>query len=38
MATNMDALVLGQFVLDKSRQANAQRPPLNEYLADFALD
>ena len=38
MATNMDALVLGRFVLDKSQQTIAQRPPLNEYLADFALD
>ena len=38
MATNMDALVLEDFVLLKEEQANAKAHPIDEYLAQFSLD
>jgi carbamoyltransferase len=38
MATNMDALVLEDFVLLKEQQANAKEYPIDEYLAQFQLD
>jgi len=38
MATNMDALVLENFVLLKAEQPGARQYPLDDYLAQFALD
>lgn len=38
MATNMDALVLGDFLLLKEEQPNSQRHAIDEYLAQFDLD
>jgi carbamoyltransferase len=38
MATNMDALVLGDFVLLKDEQPDAKSYPVDEYLAQFQLD
>jgi hypothetical protein len=38
MATNMDALVMGSFVLHKSAQPNAKQHETDEYLAKFQLD
>ncbi|MBW3543784.1 MAG: hypothetical protein KY476_26345, partial [Planctomycetes bacterium] len=38
MATNMDALVLEQFVLLKDEQPNAEEHVIDEYLAQFQLD
>lgn len=38
MATNMDALVLEDFVLLKDEQPGAKQYPIDEYLAQFALD
>ena len=38
MATNMDVLVIGNFVLRKDEQPNAARRDLNEYLGKFELD
>jgi carbamoyltransferase len=38
MATDMDALVLEDFVLLKCEQATEQKPRVDEYLAQFALD
>ena len=38
MATNMDVLVLENFVLAKDRQPNAVAHPVDEYLAQFQLD
>ena len=38
MATNMDVLVLEDFVLVKTAQANAEKFETKEYLEQFALD
>ena len=38
MATNMDVLVLEDFVLLKEEQPNAEAHQRDEYLAQFALD
>jgi carbamoyltransferase len=38
MATNMDVLVLENFVLLKSEQPDGQEHPVDEYLAQFQLD
>ena len=38
MATNMDALVLENFVLLKEEQPGARQYPSDDYLAQFALD
>jgi carbamoyltransferase len=38
LATNMDALVLENFVLLKEEQTGAEQSRLDEYLAQFALD
>jgi carbamoyltransferase len=38
MATNMDALVLEDFVLLKAEQPDAREYPIDEYLAQFQLD
>lgn len=38
MATNMDALVLEKFVLEKHEQPDAEEHPCEEYLAQFQLD
>jgi carbamoyltransferase len=38
MATNMDALVIENFVLLKSEQPDAQEFKIDEYLAQFQLD
>jgi carbamoyltransferase len=38
MATNMDALVLENFVLLKHEQPGARQYPRDDYLAQFALD
>ncbi len=38
MATNMDALVVENFVLLKDQQPNAVAHPVDEYLAQFQLD
>jgi carbamoyltransferase len=38
MATNMDVLVLEDFVLLKEEQPDAEAHQLDSYLAQFALD
>ncbi len=38
MATNMDVLVLEDFVLLKDEQPNAATYPIDPYLAQFSLD
>ena len=38
MATNMDVLVMGSFVLCKDRQPEAKQREIEEYLAQFQLD
>jgi carbamoyltransferase len=38
MATNMDALVLEDFVLLRPEQPTAQEHDIDEYLAQFQLD
>ncbi len=38
MATNMDALVLENFVLLKDEQSGARQYPSDDYVAQFALD
>jgi len=38
MATNMDALVMEDFVLLKDEQPTAESHPIDEYLAQFQLD
>lgn len=38
MATNMDVLVVGPFLLRKKEQPGAAEIPLEDYLAKFALD
>jgi carbamoyltransferase len=38
MATNMDALVLENFVLLKAEQPGARQHASDDYLAQFALD
>ena len=38
MATNMDVLVIEDFVLLKDKQPNAQQHEVDEYLAQFQLD
>ena len=38
MATNMDVLVIGKFVLEKSRQPDALTIDRDAYLGQFALD
>lgn len=38
MATNMDVLALGQFVLMKAEQPNAHEHAINQYLTAFAPD
>jgi carbamoyltransferase len=38
MATNMDVLVLEDFVLLKSEQPQAKQHEIDEYLAQFELD
>ena len=38
MATNMDVLVVGPFLLEKKKQPNAGEIPLEDYLSKFALD
>ncbi len=38
MATNMDVLVLGRQLLLKNEQPDATEHPLDDYLAQFALD
>ena len=38
MATNMDVLVLEDFVLLKGEQPSAEEHPIDQYLARFALD
>ena len=38
MATNMDVLVLGNFILLKDEQPNASEVKLEDYLSEFALD
>ncbi len=38
MATNMDVLVLDQFVLLKDEQPNAKQHEIDDYLAQFELD
>ena len=38
MATNMDVLVVGPFLLKKEDQPGAAEIPLEDYLSRFALD
>jgi carbamoyltransferase len=38
MATNMDALVIGRFLVRKSEQPEAQRHEIDDYLSQFQLD
>ena len=38
MATNMDALVLENFILLKQEQPDAQEIDVEAYLREFALD
>jgi carbamoyltransferase len=38
MATNMDVLVLENFVLYKTEQPDAEDHPVDEYLSQFSLD
>ena len=38
MATNMDALAIGRYVLRKADQPNSHAHPVDEYLAEFQLD
>jgi len=38
MATNMDVLVMGDYVLQKSEQPNATEHEIDDYLAQFQLD
>jgi carbamoyltransferase len=38
MATNMDVLVVGRFLLRKEKQPHAQQHEIDEYLAKFQLD
>jgi carbamoyltransferase len=38
MATNMDVLVMEDFVLLKEEQPNAAEHEIDEYLASFQLD
>jgi len=38
MATNMDVLVMGNFVLQKQEQPNAREHSTDEYLSEFQLD
>ena len=38
MATNMDVLVLENFVVLKERQPNAEQHEVDQYLAEFQLD
>lgn len=38
MATNMDALVIERFVLEKSAQPNAETFDTDAHLSQFALD
>lgn len=38
LATNMDALVLEDFVLFKDQQPGAKQYAIDEYLAQFQLD
>ena len=38
MATNMDVLVLENFVLQKKDQPNAKQHDIDAYLAKFELD
>ncbi len=38
MATNMDALVIGRFLLKKTEQPKATHHEIDEYLAQFQLD
>jgi hypothetical protein len=38
MATNMDVLVMGSFVLLKEEQPAGKEHPIDEYLAQFQLD
>ena len=38
LATNMDALVLGHYVLLKTQQPNAPQHKLDDYLSSFELD
>ena len=38
MATGLDVLVMGQFVLLKSEQSTAEEHPIDDYLSQFPLD
>jgi carbamoyltransferase len=38
MATNMDALVIGSFLMRKSEQPEAKRHEIDDYLSQFQLD
>lgn len=38
MSTNMDVLVVGNLVLQKTEQPNAEQHQIDEYLAQFQLD
>jgi carbamoyltransferase len=38
LATNIDALVLEDYVLLKDEQPNAESHPIDQYLAQFQLD
>jgi carbamoyltransferase len=38
MATNMDVLVLEDFVLFKEEQSRADQPDIEKYMAQFELD
>ena len=38
MATNMDVLVIENYVLYKEEQPNAKQHDIDEYLAQFQLD
>jgi carbamoyltransferase len=38
LATNIDALVIGRFLLTKSGQKEVQREEVEKYLASFSLD
>jgi hypothetical protein len=38
MATNMDALVMEDYLLLKEEQPHAQEHPIDEYLAQFQPD
>ena len=38
MGTNMDVLVIDNFILYKEEQTDAERPDRNQYLAQFQLD